>query len=257
MNHQLNKTLSVILVLFAALCLSCAVAQPYRPRPTIPKEYQGVFEIQTWVGNNVVIPYRLAKINVDGASDETAVVVYLHGGSAKGNDNTKQMRDQVYKIYDYLKDSGIPAVFIIPQCQREYKGWDVPEVQTQMKALIDHWAGDGRTGQAKVYLIGASMGAIGVMNMISSYPGYVTAAMPVGFSASFWDPATLTGTPIICVRGSEDHSESNQEMADFFQRINDAGGNVQYELKKGWTHRKTYEKAFTKDRLKQLFDIKK
>lgn len=48
---------------------------------------------------------------------EAMLVMYLHGGSSKGNDNETQMKEAaVNVIHKYLSDNSIPSIFIVPQC---------------------------------------------------------------------------------------------------------------------------------------------
>ena len=69
-----------------------------------------VFTARTYTFANADRPYRRAGINPkEGVTP--SVIVYLHGGSAKGNDNSKQMEEPGIKtIADYASAKGISAV---------------------------------------------------------------------------------------------------------------------------------------------------
>lgn len=64
------------------------------------------------------MPYRVARI---GGSSPSMVVIYLHGGTSKGNDNVAQLQDPgIDSIASFLVSQQLDAVFLVPQCQ-EYR----------------------------------------------------------------------------------------------------------------------------------------
>jgi len=54
------------------------------------------------------------------AENETSkpiLVMYLHGGSSKGNDNETQIKEAAVDIiYKYLLNNSIYSIFVVPQC---------------------------------------------------------------------------------------------------------------------------------------------
>ena len=62
------------------------------------------------------LPYQMKRIAA-GNGSKPMLVMYLHGGSSKGNDNETQMKEAaVNVIHKYLSDNSIPSIFIVPQC---------------------------------------------------------------------------------------------------------------------------------------------
>lgn len=62
------------------------------------------------------LPYRKAVCNSDG-DGKFALVIYLHGGSSKGNDNAKQMDEKgIDSIANFIVRHHRKAVFIVPRC---------------------------------------------------------------------------------------------------------------------------------------------
>ena len=50
-----------------------------------------------------VLHYREARIDAEN-NDKPALVIYMHGASGRGSDNTRQMRQHgIYSIYDYMQ----------------------------------------------------------------------------------------------------------------------------------------------------------
>ncbi len=67
------------------------------------------FSKETFTDANMSLPYR--KATIPGYGDNASLVIYLHGGTSKGNDNEKQMlepynikRSQRYEnnVDDYI-----------------------------------------------------------------------------------------------------------------------------------------------------------
>ena len=62
------------------------------------------------------LPYQQLACNVKGAK-KPSLVIFLHGGHARGNDNQAQIQlPAVRDIKDFILTSNIPAYFLVPQC---------------------------------------------------------------------------------------------------------------------------------------------
>ena len=63
-----------------------------------------------------ILHYRMKNIAADGTG-RPILVMYLHGGSSKGNDNEAQMKEAAVGVISiYLADNSITSIFIVPQC---------------------------------------------------------------------------------------------------------------------------------------------
>ena len=91
----MRYVLSVITALLFSLAL---FAQQFEPM-----EYDG-------------LQYQQLANKIDGA-EKPALVIFLHGGHARGEDNQKQIQLQAVKdIRDYILKNNMPAYFLVPQC---------------------------------------------------------------------------------------------------------------------------------------------
>ena len=62
------------------------------------------------------MPYQVLASNTVGA-ERPALVVFLHGGHARGEDNQKQIQLQAVKdIAAHIIKNKMPAYFLVPQC---------------------------------------------------------------------------------------------------------------------------------------------
>ena len=64
------------------------------------------FSKETFSNANMTLPYR--KATIQGYGDKASLVVYLHGGSSKGNDNEIQMQEPgINAIATWLSDNNL------------------------------------------------------------------------------------------------------------------------------------------------------
>lgn len=66
------------------------------------------FSFELYRFQRFVIPYRQAVINQNDSP--TRMVIYLHGGTSRGSDNTKQMEEPgIDSILQYLSKNNLSA----------------------------------------------------------------------------------------------------------------------------------------------------
>ncbi len=207
------------------------------------------FETGKIVSDGIEMPYRVAHINGTGKS---SLVIYLHGGSSKGNDNEIQMSEAgVDSIANYLESRQIEAIYLVPQCPSD-KSWGGPMLGV-LKSLIDKYVGDGFVDENSLYIFGGSMGGTGTWSMLSAYPGLFTAAMPVAGNPSKCDADKVASTPVCTVMGTSDRIMSVENTSDFINELNARNGITKFEVEDGWTHEMTCIQSYTTHRLDWVF----
>lgn len=98
------------LILSMVLLLSCTKQEA----PATESELTYLESVCNYDGYS--IPYRYALIN-PRENMNPVVVLVLHGGPLKGNDNLKQLEEPATGIIaSYLSGKGISAVMLVPQC---------------------------------------------------------------------------------------------------------------------------------------------
>lgn len=207
------------------------------------------FETGKIVSDGIEMPYRVAHINGTG---KPSLVIYLHGGSSKGNDNEIQMSEAgVDSIANYLESRQIEAIYLVPQCPSD-KSWGGPMLGV-LKSLIDKYVGDGIVDENSLYILGGSMGGTGTWSMLSAYPGLFTAAMPVAGNPSKCDADKVASTPVCTVMGTSDRIMSVETTSDFINELNARNGITKFEVEDGWTHEMTCIQSYTTHRLDWVF----
>ncbi len=196
------------------------------------------------------IPYRKACIsNGEGLP---ALVIYLHGGPRRGDDNIGQMQEKAVKaISGYLEKNSIYSVMIVPQCPSSLS-WN-SETSKALKGLIQEYIDDKKIEAGRIYLLGGSMGGTGAWLMASSYPDLFAAIMPVAGMPEGVDSKRVAKTPVCAIMGAKDNLMPVSRVDDFVKELKDKGGKVLFCVEEDWGHVKTCEDSYTAERLKWIF----
>ena len=162
---------------------------------------------QTFDASNITfgginMPYRVAHTIGMG---EPLLVIYLHGGTSKGNDNERQMGEPgIDSIANYIKQQQMEAYFLVPQCPSD-KSWGGPMLSV-LKALIDKYVKEGVADKNSVYIFGGSMGGTGTWDLALAYPDVFSRIAPMSGSVDT-TPETLSilkNTPVWAFVGEDD-----------------------------------------------------
>ena len=82
------------------------------------------FSYESFTLGTTTLPYRRADINLT-ENKKPALVLYLHGGTSRGNDNETQLKEKaVGVIYQHLTSHDMAAIFLVPQCPSG-GGWTI------------------------------------------------------------------------------------------------------------------------------------
>ena len=196
----------------------------------------------------ITMGYRKCVITNENSTEAPILVVYLHGGSSKGNDNEKQLLEPgTDSIARYLETHGINAIFLIPQCPTD-KSWGGP-MNTRLKAMIDRYASEGVADTNRIYIFGGSMGGTGTWGMLSAYPNFFAAAMPVAANPSKTVVENVATTPAYTVMGTADAIMKVETAASFVEELKALDDDVRMDVEEGWTHETTCIQSYTTARL--------
>lgn len=209
------------------------------------------FSDESWVANGIALPYRKAII-ASSDSPRPALVLYLHGGSGKGDDNTAQMKEKAINVIaEYLRTNHISSVMLVPQCPKS-SSWG-GTMNRVLRALIDNYVQTGSADDNRIYIFGGSMGGTGTWSMVSQYPALFAAAMPVAGNTSTVNAANAASTPIYTVMGTADTIMDYSAVGAMVEHIKANGGEICLDIEEGWTHTNTCEQSYTDSRLDWVF----
>lgn len=212
---------------------------------------EGRFSRESFSLGQNTLPYRKAEICQNGV-ENSALVLYLHGGSARGNDNEKQLSEAAVSIiYEYLLDHEMSAIFVVPQCPSG-GGW-TSQNRKVVNELLKSYVNAGKVDDDRVYVMGGSMGGTGTWCQLSYFPDFYAAAMPVAGNPTGMNAENVATTPVLTVMGTADTMMSIENVETFMADVIAAGGFVQLEIEEGWSHPTTCEQSYSNERLDWIF----
>ena len=182
------------------------------------------------------LPYRLFIPAHYDQKKKYPLVVYLHGGGGRGNDNRLQIDGGNGYLIDFFTgdetQARYPSFVVAPQSPGE--GWIKDDLITPTRylQLVYDLIGDLRRAysidEARVYVAGQSMGGFGTFALISEYPRTFAAAVALCSGGDQSKVERLTKVPIWVFHGAKDESVPVERSRTIVAGIKNAGGNVRY-----------------------------
>lgn len=172
-----------------------------------------LFKSDSFKGEHgTTLPYRYFEPTTkspDGG--KYPVILYLHGEDEAGTDNNAQITTTesatVWIEPRHLAEH--PSYVLAPQIPRG-KDWTSDAVYSDTLALLNQFTRNHPNADTnRIYIVGFSMGATGLWNMLLKNPKLFAAAMPISGSADnyladypAW--AALKNTPVIIIHSYDD-----------------------------------------------------
>ncbi len=226
------------LALLSTLCWGGAFAQELN------------FSKEAFVTDAMTLPYR--KATIPGFGENASLVIYLHGGTSKGDDNEAQLQEPgVEAISSWFADNNRKAILLVPQCPKD-KSWiggTLDVIASLLQSYVDRGAADAN----RVYILGGSMGGTGTWNMLSSYPNLFAAAMPVAGNPSGLNAEAVAQTPVFTVMGTADRIMKISNVEAFLEEMDHYEAEYKFNIEEGWSHENVCEQSYTPERLNWLF----
>ncbi len=208
------------------------------------------FSKETFSDANITLPYR--KATIPGYGDKASLVVYLHGGSSKGDDNEAQMQEPGIKsIATWLSDNNRKAIMLVPQCPVD-KAW-LGATQDVLVALIKTYIDRGVADADNIYIFGGSMGGTGTWGMLSNHSDMFAAAMPVAGDPTGLNAEEVAKVPILTVMGTADKIMKISNVEAFLTEMDAYNAEYEMNIEEGWTHEDVCKKSYTSERLAWIF----
>ena len=160
-------------------------------------------------------------------TENMPLIVYLHGGSGKGNDLELIMA--VDGFPKYLRDGqlgDVRAYVIIPQLPSSQKGWanGAAAVYELIQVTVSKFGID----EENISLTGHSMGGTGTWNLALSYPTLFARIAPLSGSVRTRPEyiEKLKNIPVWAFVGSADTIVPPDSSMEFVAALKEAGGNA-------------------------------
>ena len=159
----------------------------------------------------------------ENRTENMPLVLYLHGGSFKGNDVS--ILTEKDGLPQYLANGQIsPSAYIlIPQLPQSAKTWE--EKTDSLLSLVSEIKTEYKIDGSRISVTGHSMGGTGTWSLIISHSEIFSATAPLSGSVKFTPQniAKLAEMPIFAVVGSADDivpPESSEKFIDALSKRN-------------------------------------
>lgn len=198
------------------------------------KEIAAPFEARVFVssqGDSIV--YRLMKPLDYDSTRQYPLVVCLHGSSAVGTDNVKQVAATLpaQLLSSPENREKYPAFLFVPQCPHGF-GWgglpEHPSVDSLVFEAIAALEREFPIDATRRYISGYSMGGYGTWHFICARPEMFAAAVPM---CGGGDPALahkITTVPVWAFHGAKDINVPVSDSRNMIEAIKEAGGDPRY-----------------------------
>jgi predicted esterase len=219
------------------------------PEPTIPSlgeaagsrfECYYSDEYEDYLNYYVHIP--------ENAVENMPLIVYLHG-DGEVNDPHGLLTRGIEKFAKEIYGDDYPFVILEPNTR--VKSWTRGNIPELLIGLIDRVAARYSVNVDKIILTGHSRGAIGVWDMISTYPEYFSAAVPVSspHQEGHIDYIKAAGVPVWTFAGDIGEIERwyHKYLAQNVDQITVCGGFGKFTVLKGCNHGKARVEAYVEE----------
>jgi predicted peptidase len=209
------------------------------------------------------LPYRLFAPNGYDPAKQYPLVVFLHGASARGRDNQRQLDGPgQWGTSAFASDDtqqSHPAFILAPQANRSDSSWvrqwranpdrdpaDKEPLELTVE-LIDALQEEFSIDPGRVYITGLSMGGFGAWIAISRYPDRFAAAVPV---CGGGDPSAVgeTKAKVWAFHGSADRDVPPQRSREMVEALRRTGADPRYTEYPGVGHN-AWERAYQEPEL--------
>jgi|SRR5215813_14563186 len=216
------------------------------------------FEARTFRSQDgKTMPYRLFIPPNYDSKKRYPIVLWLHGGGGRGNDNIKQIsggnRSGSHLWVSSDAQAKYPAFVLAPQCPDEQMWTTVEDASAmpQLKLALQLLAAieeEFMIDPQRRYVAGQSMGGLGSWSLITEHPGMFAAAIPVCGGGNEGLASRLTHTAIWAFHGAQDQAISADRSRRMIAAIRKAGGKPRYTEYSDLRHN-SWDRAFQEPEL--------
>lgn len=175
------------------------------------------------------IQYYVSKPENYSDENKYPVVVFMHGAGTRGTDLSKVKENPFFCKNNILLSR---AIIYAPLCHTDT--WF--ELYESIRKFVYYVRGHKNTDKSRVYLIGASMGAYAVWQMLMSDPELYAGAIPICGGGMYWNAARLKALNIWAFHGKKDSVVLCEESIKMVNSINKHGGNAKITILEEYEH---------------------
>lgn len=164
------------------------------------------------------LPFQFITPGNSDTLKKYPLVIWLHGKGERGMDNKKQMTLIKKWLPDSLQKDKYKSFLLAPQCSedRYWNNYDkladkitfdtiTPQIQITLMQLIDTLMIQYPVDPDRIYVMGISMGGFGAFDLITRYPDFFAAAVPICGGADPRMVNEISKTPVWAFHGANDN----------------------------------------------------
>jgi len=190
------------------------------------------------------MPYRLFVPENYDKQKRYPLVLYLHGGGGRGDDNRKQIEGGNGYLVDLLVSRSTqaknPSFVLVPQSPGEgWVGFDSITPTSYLSLVLDLIKDLENSYSIDVnrrYLLGQSMGGFGTFAILTMQPNMFAAAIPLCGGGDESKASRIAHIPIWAFHGELDQAVSVERSRNMIAALTKAGGKPKYTEYKGEGH---------------------
>jgi predicted peptidase len=190
------------------------------------------------------MPYRLYVPENYDKQKKYPLVLYLHGGGGRGDDNRKQIEGGNGYLVDLLvsrsTQAKYPSIVVVPQSPGEgWVGFDSITPTTYLNLVLDlikDLDSSYSIDTDRRYVLGQSMGGFGTFAILTMQPNMFAAAVPLCGGSDESKAAQIAHVPLWAFHGELDQAVSVARSRNMIAALTKAGGKPKYTEYKGEGH---------------------
>ncbi|HEY6503231.1 MAG TPA: dienelactone hydrolase family protein [Chitinophagaceae bacterium] len=224
-----------------------------------------LYEKHWFIQNGDTLPYRiLFPENYDPAK-KYSLVLFLHGRGESGTDNEKQLTHGAKLFLNDSTRKKYPAIVVFPQCSPKSYWSNAQTVMTESKnskrtfyfveegepssamklvlALLDNLFKRYPVQKEQVYVMGLSMGGMGVFEIVRRKPGVFASAIAICGGAHPATAPQLINTKWWVFHGAKDDLVLPEYSEKMVEALKKAKASVKFTLYPAANHN-SWDPAF-------------
>ncbi|MCB0664883.1 MAG: prolyl oligopeptidase family serine peptidase [Saprospiraceae bacterium] len=227
-----------------------------------------LLEKRVYEGTAGKLPYRILFPENYDSREKYPLVLFLHGGGERGDDNEKQLVHGVKHFIDPPVRSAFPCILIAPQCPEDsywssvkFERTKYPldldfnyeyEITKGLQLAIDltkEIIKEESVDKSRVYITGLSMGGMGTFEAIYRFPRlFAAAAVVCGGADAVAYGKRQAKIPFWIFHGDADQVISVEHSRKMVTRLKALNAEVKYTEYSGVNHN-SWENAYAEPML--------
>jgi poly(3-hydroxybutyrate) depolymerase len=174
------------------------------------------------------LPYRYLVPAGYNPANAYPLIIFLHGSGERGNDNNAQLNNNANGALQLVSDANqaiSPCFMLAPQASFN-EGWNANTLGQVVRAA-QQLAATYSIDSERIYVTGLSMGGAGSWQIVTLYPFYFAAAVPMsGWGAGYYEK--IVSLPIWNFHAADDGNVNVSGSDNTVSALRLLGGRVIY-----------------------------